>query len=90
MFLLAQRSAVHSTEAVGLVFLRVDGGHLVCLIVFLTRRRRKYGMRRWLCSYDHRTALIAFLDMPVVGALVALPGVAYSFSHFYSGIVVRR
>lgn len=87
---LAQNSAGALDEAWGTVFLMGVAATLVCLVVYLATRRGSMG--RAALGYaliSIGIALFLFLDMPVVGTLVAIPGVAL-FLHWYSQRPVRR
>ena len=90
MLVLMQNSRGALDEAWGIVFLMAALATFVSLAIFLGTRTRSAGQAT--VGYAIITAGIAmllFLDMPVVGAIVALPGLVLSV-HAYSIVRSKR
>jgi hypothetical protein len=85
MLLLAQNSDGALHEAWGIVFFMGVLATLVSLAVFLATRTRRAGHATG--GYAIMTvgiAILLFLDLPVVGMIIALPGLALALYAYTS------
>src|SRR5215510_10617822 len=84
------RASVQFIDAWGIVFFISALAMLVSMVVFLGTRTRRSGQAA--LGYAIMTvgiAILLFLDLPVLGAIVALPGAALAL-YAYSSIRFGR